>query len=94
MRKWEKGLEYEKQCSVTIHSLGIPVLISPVVLRKRGAGQIDLAIYQSENQKIIVYEVKHEDAWGLSRGQYKRLKKSVDWIAQILQVQVGLRFRF
>ncbi len=70
------GLKAELSHSRIFHSEGIPLLISPHLLRVRDLGQIDLArINKKDNWLIEIAEVK-SSAMGfeaLQRGQRKRI---------------------
>ena len=57
----------------------LPLLISPLILRERGAGQVDLSVF-SKNE-IILYEIKSSGL--LSKGQYQRLKKAAYFLSAV-----------
>ena len=66
--------------SISIHSKGIPLLIEPNVLRKRGLGQIDLSIINKD--KIILYECKSH-VFNVQQNQLKRLRSSLKFLCTI-----------
>lgn len=55
----------------------MPLLISPLILRERGAGQVDLSVF-SKNE-IILYEIKSSGF--LAKGQYQRLRKAASFLS-------------
>jgi hypothetical protein len=54
------GLKNELKSSLRFHQTGLPLLVSPVVLRSRGLGQIDLArLIKRDHQWVVeLAEVK------------------------------------
>jgi hypothetical protein len=68
------------------------VLIDAKILRKRDAGQVDLAALNC-NQLLMV-EIKSGNQKGVSRKQLERLKRSAEILAHILSVQISLEYWF
>ena len=63
-----------------------PLLISSNLLRKLGAGQIDISTISKEGIQII--EEKHSKM--LSHKQYKKLRKSSLLLASIFELPIKL----
>ena len=79
------GHRNEIKSSLEFHSKGIPLLVSPSLLRLRNLGQLDLArvIRDSEGWVVEIGEVK-SSAMGeeqMQRGQKKRLFSSQHFLA-------------
>jgi hypothetical protein len=79
------GHRNEIKASLGFHSKGIPLLVSPSLLRLRNLGQLDLArvIRDSEGWVVEIGEVK-SSAMGeeqMQRGQKKRLFSSQHFLA-------------
>lgn len=85
-----KGNDLEKEASLYYHSKFTPVLISSLVLRKRGAGQIDLSYLDKEF--VTILELKNGGI--LSSLQYLRLKNSGSLIGEVLNKTVFLKLNF
>ncbi|MCK6595513.1 MAG: hypothetical protein L6Q33_09960 [Bacteriovoracaceae bacterium] len=85
-----KGNELEKEASLFYHSKYTPVLVSSLVLRKRGGGQIDLTYLHKDTLTII--ELKNGGI--LSPVQYFRLKDSGSLLGEVLNRTVFLKLNF
>lgn len=88
MKKWEfLELAYSK----SIHAKGIPVLLSPLVLRSYGCGQVDLALMKKiySNWVIELYEVKTSGIIGTK--QKNRLKNAARFVSMILEANVFVK---
>lgn len=81
------GLEREKKCSRFWHTRHLAILVSSLVLRSRGLGQIDLCF--KERGVLVVVEVKSYR--GISPRQWSRLKKSCQWLGALLNRDVVFR---
>ena len=84
-------MRLELQHSLAFHSTGIPLLVSPDLLRQRGLGQIDLSRMQKkENWVIEIAEVKSssvgEDAF--VRNQRKRIVSTGKFLSGIFGAPV------
>jgi hypothetical protein len=88
MSKMQLGLDYETQIVARWHEQHTPVLISPMLLRRLGAGQIDLAVM--DENKITLGEVKKSRAF-LSKAQKQRLQRSQEFLAYVFEKDVVLR---
>ncbi len=80
------GLRLEKTKSVDFHSTGIPLLISPDLLRKRDLGQLDLVrMTKKASWTIEVAEVKSSDVGlaSLERGQRRRIIGAMNFLSRI-----------
>ena len=71
-----------------LHVEHVPVLISPLLLRKFGAGQVDLAYLDEE--KIVLVEIKKNWQY-FSSVQRQRLQQSQQLIAHVFEKDVVLR---
>lgn len=88
---YKQGMIFESESSAKLHPKGIPVLVSEHLLRKRGLGQIDLAILR-ENQ-LEVYEFKKSTRSTLDRVHRKqrlRLEKSCLFLGALFKKKVTL----
>lgn len=65
-RPHQQGINLEREVSRSLHKEGVPLLISPLLLRRRGCGQIDVSIIKKDH--IIVAECKY----GRSEISYKQ----------------------
>lgn len=82
------GLSFECHLSEVFHSKGIPLLISPIFLRQKGLGQVDLArIFQG---KVELWEVKHSPI--ITRVQMMRLRGAANYLARIFARPPLLKF--
>ena len=81
-----KGADLEKKYSAIVHQYGMPVLISSLLLREIGAGQVDLAMMDYHRPVIYLYEIKSHGH--LSYIQKERLKSSSIFIGEILNCMV------
>lgn len=80
-----KNISTEAKASQYFHQKGEPILVSPLILREYGCGQIDLARLKP-GEYIQICEVKsHSD---LSRRQLYRLKKSANLLGEIFHLTV------
>jgi len=85
MRPLKKGDLLEKDISLEFHHEGVPFLVSSLVLRENGCGQVDLCrvIKRKGGEKVIeVLEVK--SSRGPSGYQYRRLRQSAEFLSLIL----------
>jgi hypothetical protein len=81
----------EKNLSRFVHSQGVPLLISPHLLRQKGMGQLDLAIFQK--QQLYLYEVKKTLRPGLVisfPAQRRRLAKTQNYLANLFKCPTRL----
>lgn len=83
-----KGYEFEKRSTEKISTDEIPFLISSLLLREKNLGQIDLATYQKK-KRIKIFELKYSKY--PSYLQLTRLRKTQDYLSQILEVEVDLK---
>ncbi len=80
------GLNLEKSKSREFHSEGIPLLISPELLRSRELGQLDLVRMKKNNGWVIeIAEVKSSVTGfhALERGQRKRIISAGNFLSGI-----------
>lgn len=80
------GLRLERILSTEFHAVGIPLLISPDILRKRDLGQLDLVrMTRKASWTIEVAEVKSSDVGfeALARGQRRRIVSAINFLSGI-----------
>lgn len=88
MNKVKRGLDFECQQSRQIHSRGIPILLSSLVLREFGCGQIDVALL--ERGHIKLFELKL--CGHLSLSQRKRIQRTASLVSQYFEMSVEIQF--
>jgi hypothetical protein len=90
--KQQIGADYEREVGEKLHAQHLPVLISPMLLRKLGAGQIDVAYLDQNGQeeKIVLVEIKKNRQY-FSQNQYRRLGQAQELIAAVFEKDVVLR---
>ncbi len=79
-----KGDSWELKVSEKLHDQGLPLLISPLLLRSKNCGQIDLA-YFKENTCVVV-ETKNKPI--ISRNQKNRLTRALSLLALIFKKKI------
>jgi len=81
----------EKIVSYHIHSnsSNIPILVSALLLRRKRMGQVDVAFIDKCSRSLYVLEVKKFIAPSLH--QLDRLRKSGDFLSQILKLNTRLK---
>jgi hypothetical protein len=84
------GRSFELTISQKVHSKGVPILVSASLLRRRRAGQVDLAVLSGD--VILIYELKNSP-W-VSNAQKQRLKNSANFLSQILGKSAVIRYVF
>ncbi len=81
-----RGEAVELLASAEIHKKGIALLVSPLILRELGAGQIDVARIEkiSCESKISLFEVKSK--WSPGKKQWIRLKRSSQFLSMVFNM--------
>lgn len=75
------------------HSLGTPVLVSSLILRSKGLGQIDVAYIQKTfHWKLKIIEIKTKTV--PSRKQWLRLLGAQDFLGKVLEMESKLEVKF
>lgn len=74
------GDELECRISKDFHQGGIPILVSPALLRSCGCGQLDLV--RLKGQIVEVFEVKSRGH--ISRNQLKRVRDACNFLGYVL----------
>lgn len=89
-----KGEKWEILQTRYYHSLGTPFLVSPLVLRSHGLGQIDVAYIEKKNSawQLRIIEVKTKTV--PSKSQWLRLLKSQNYLSKVLEVESKLKVKF
>ncbi len=89
-----RGLDREKQFSLTFHARGIPVLISPKLLSERLLGQLDLVRIKKDQSGWLleVGEVKSSSIGieNMERAQKKRIHAAQNFLAGIFSARTRL----
>lgn len=85
---FKKGSALEIKVSKKLHLDSTPVLVSANLLRKKGLGQIDLAILKED--KVLLWEIKNSPY--LSLAQKSRLLKSAQFLAFVFKQKSSLVF--
>ena len=72
--KNSSGLRNEIKCSRPFHDEGLPLLISPILLRDRNIGQIDLARLNKDSEGWIIEigEVKSSELGQLQMARFQK----------------------
>jgi len=91
MSLYQKGLKKEKELSRVFHknSEGTPILVSPLFLRDKNCGQLDL-VRLNKIKTIEVMEVK-SSRW-VSKQQQLRIRRSCQLLGHILKRPISLYF--
>ena len=84
------GITLELKMSKILHSDTIPLLVSPLLLRERGLGQVDIS--RISKDRIEIFEVKSSAIVGYT--QKRRLVASSDFLSFVLKYPVSLRYAF
>ena len=82
---------FEKEMSFKEHSRYFPVLISSLLLRKYGCGQIDLSYIKNNELQIIELKSSKIGIQAMFTKQYKRLLLSVALLQSLLNIPVNLK---
>ena len=91
----KKGDILESDFSKSMHQLGVPALVSPMVLRSLHLGQIDVAYLQKTSNKtwvLKIIEAKYSVSPSVS--QMKRLRKTQDYLSRVLDMPAKLEVNF
>ncbi len=90
LKNISKGQKEELNYSLKVHGSDLPLLLSPLILRERGAGQVDLAVLKkSQDWQVILYEIKSSGF--ITRGQYERLRKTASFVSKIFEASTSIR---
>lgn len=85
--KNSSGLKHEKDLSKEFHAEGIPLLVSPKLLRARDMGQLDLAkLFKRRGEWVIeIAEVKSSTVGteSLIKGQRARILSAANFLSGI-----------
>ncbi len=91
----KKGELIELEASRFYHQKGIPVLVSDLMLRSMGLGQIDISILEKNTTSswvLKIVEIKSSLYPGAI--QLKRLRKTQDYLSRILELESKLEVKF
>lgn len=83
-----KGHAFELQESLRLHNEGTPLLLSPLVLREYGCGQVDVAVIKNDFVKLYELKVGAE----MTKNQWRRLQNTAQLVASHLEKSVSLVF--
>lgn len=89
---YKKGELIEKDFSLEFHRQGIPLLISSLVLRSRGAGQVDLGRLEKKMGQCWIHLLEIKAGQNVSLRQKNRLKKSGQFLGCLLGFQVKFSY--
>lgn len=84
------GRELELACSRNWHRRAIPLLVSPMLLRRRGCGQVDVSCIESNPSVTRIIECKSRGV--ISQAQYRRLLNSANFLSTLLGKSARLQF--
>lgn len=87
MSTCKKGLEFERRFSRRFHRHGRALLVSPLVLRELGLGQIDAARLVENRIEICELKLFGELSWR----QKTRLMRSASYLGELLDKEVRLK---
>jgi len=86
------GNKLEKKLSLSLHlsNNSIPLLISPIILRKRNCGQVDLAVIKRSKKGLLgfIFEVKRGQR--VSFEQKRRLENSLILLQGLISCPIEL----
>lgn len=74
------GDQDEAYFSKVLHQKYTPILVSSLVLRQMGAGQIDIAVLTDQSIHIVEVKSSGRVTWQ----QIKRLRLSANWLCHLL----------
>lgn len=87
MSTCKKGLDFERRFSRTFHRRGCALLVSPLILRELGLGQIDAARLIQDRVELCELKLYGE----LSSRQRQRLMRSANYLGELLEREVVLK---
>jgi hypothetical protein len=90
----KKGEKFEQEYSLIAHQRFLPVLVSSLLLRSIGAGQVDVAGLDRKNKTWVLrlFEVKSKVAPTIL--QWRRLQKTQDYLSKMLEIESKLEVKF
>lgn len=90
-----KGDILESDYTKEMHQLGVPALISPLLLRSLNLGQIDVAyIQKASDKKWLLKIIESKSSLSPSRAQMLRLRKTQDYLSRVLEMEALLEVKF
>lgn len=92
-RSWI-GSKLERELSKSFHAKGIPMLVSPLLLRTRGCGQIDMARMVKGGNGVVIEVSEVKSRVNVGRLQISRLNDSVNFLSSIFGVPAILIYLF
>jgi hypothetical protein len=90
-RRLQKGKYLEKELSgKLVGDNRLVFLVSPILLRERNCGQVDLAYFSKASEWLLtLVEVKNGGI--MSQKQRERLRKSADFLGPLFDVNVRMK---
>lgn len=82
MSHMSRGQRLEAKVSLQEHARGVALLVEPALLRRRGLGQVDVAVLVAG--RIIISEVKSAPPIYFSLKQRLRLRASANFLGLLL----------
>lgn len=89
---FEKGESLEKEYSLSFHQKGIPLLISPLVLRSRGGGQVDLGRIEKRKGEWWIQLIEMKSGPFIAHRQRYRLKKSAIFLGHLFGYPIEQKY--
>ena len=90
-----KGDTLEAKSTKYFHQKGVPALISPIVLRSKDLGQIDIAyLEKSSNKAWVLKIIEIKSSIYPDRAQVKRLLGTQDYLSRLLEIESKLEVKF
>ncbi len=91
----QKGDILESNNSITFHKIGIPTLVSPMLLRSLNLGQIDIAYLERlQNKTWVLKIIETKSSFYPSAHQMNRLRKTQDYLSKVLDMEALLEVKF
>lgn len=91
----QKGDIAESKSSRFFHRKGVPVLVSPLVLRAQNLGQIDVSYLEKRAEKTWVLKIiEMKSSLYPGRQQIFRLLKTQDYLSRVFEMEAKLEVKF
>lgn len=90
-----KGELNEARMSRQYHLSSLPLLVSSIYLREKNLGQVDICfIKKDKNGEGILNVIEVKSSSNISSKQINRLRKSSDYLGQVLEISVHFKVNF
>ena len=84
-----RGERTEEEASLLYHARGVPLLVSPLILRSLGLGQVDVCYFDGRKGLVIV---ESKTRGHVSPRQRRRLLKSCAFLGAIFKRTARLEY--